>query len=74
MTISHERLARLIEYFDQYAVNEVDETIREESLGALRELQQLRTCHREVICRRYGLRDQLRTAPESPMDEPEPLF
>ncbi len=61
--ITDERLAELLEYWEEYEDSPLAED--REVAAALRELQQLRACHREVICRRCGLRDRLGEVPNA---------
>ena len=66
--ITDERLAKMIadqEQFSAWTDDPDDQRDALEIVIALRELQQLRTCHREVICRRCGLRDQLGEVPNA---------
>lgn len=67
--ITDERLAELADMSQNVADVLVSRNLQvgayPDIAAALRELQQLRTCHREVICRRCGLRDQLGEVPNA---------
>lgn len=60
--ITDERLAELEAAFQFGALNDSPgkaQRLHEDTAAALRELQQLRASHREIICRQCGLREQL---------------
>lgn len=61
--ISDERLAELIEYWQDWDASQISE--HRQIAEALRELAALRRAHREIICRRCGHREQLGEVPNA---------